>query len=81
MNITDLIERQLHIHVHVSIHMYFFQTCNVFHYISLQALKNRVVCRIRAMVVLPVRDLAAQVFKVFLQYTKGTNLKVNMKQT
>ncbi|XP_022320877.2 ATP-dependent RNA helicase DDX51-like [Crassostrea virginica] len=43
-----------------------------------QALKNRVVCRIRAMVVLPVRDLAAQVFKVFLQYTKGTNLKVGM---
>lgn len=79
MNITDLKERKLHIHV--SIHTYSFQTCNVFHYISLQALKNRVVCRIRAMVVLPVRDLAAQVFKVFLQYTKGTNLKVNTKQT
>lgn len=43
-----------------------------------QALKNRVLCRIRAMVVLPVRDLAVQVFKVFLQYTKGTNLKVGM---
>lgn len=43
-----------------------------------QALKSRVLCRIRAMVVLPVRDLAVQVFKVFLQYTKGTNLKVGM---
>ncbi|XP_061182754.1 ATP-dependent RNA helicase DDX51-like [Saccostrea echinata] len=42
------------------------------------ALKSRTLCRVRALVVLPVRDLAAQVYKVFLQYTKGTNLKVGM---
>ncbi|XP_062604068.1 ATP-dependent RNA helicase DDX51-like [Saccostrea cucullata] len=43
-----------------------------------QSLKSRTLCRVRALVVLPVRDLAAQVYKVFQQYTKGTNLKVGM---
>ena len=42
----------------------------------LQALKNRVVCRVRALVVLPVRDLAAQVYNVFCSYCEGTDLKV-----
>lgn len=41
-----------------------------------QALKTRVVPQIRALVVLPLKDLAMQVFKVFLTYCKGTPLKV-----
>ena len=35
-----------------------------------QALRNRVVPRVRALVVLPVQDLATQVYKVFLQYAE-----------
>ncbi|ELU15819.1 hypothetical protein CAPTEDRAFT_183322 [Capitella teleta] len=41
-----------------------------------QALSRRVVPAIRALVVLPVRDLAQQVYKVFCTYCAGTNLKV-----
>ncbi|XP_067002527.2 probable ATP-dependent RNA helicase Dbp73D isoform X2 [Anabrus simplex] len=42
----------------------------------IQALKNRVVPHIRALVVLPVQDLAVQVFKVFRKYCLNTALKV-----
>ena len=40
-----------------------------------QALKSRVVPRVRALVILPVQDLAAQVFKVFRNYTENNNLR------
>lgn len=33
------------------------------------------ICCVRALVVLPTKDLAFQVFKVFKQYLIGTNLK------
>eukprot|EP00938_MAST-03A_sp_MAST-3A-sp1_P006351 g6351.t1 len=36
----------------------------------------RIVCRVRALVVLPTRELAAQVKTVFEQWTENTNLKV-----
>ena len=42
----------------------------------LQTLTKRVVCQVRALVVLPVRELAVQVHKVFQSYCKGTHLKV-----
>ncbi|KAK6191413.1 hypothetical protein SNE40_003108 [Patella caerulea] len=42
----------------------------------IQTLLNRVVCRVRALIVLPVRDLALQVYKVFQTYCKGTGLRV-----
>lgn len=41
-----------------------------------QSLKDRVVCAVRALVVLPVSELAIQVYKVFQTYTQGTDLKV-----
>ncbi|ESO99581.1 hypothetical protein LOTGIDRAFT_238800 [Lottia gigantea] len=44
----------------------------------LHILLPRNVCRIRALVVLPVRDLALQVFKVFENYCQGTQLKVKL---
>jgi len=43
-----------------------------------QALRERVVPRVRALVVLPVQDLAAQVCKVFQQYAEGTQLRVKL---
>lgn len=33
-------------------------------------------CQVRALVVLPVRDLAVQVYKVFKAYSENTHLKV-----
>ncbi|KAH9496850.1 ATP-dependent RNA helicase ddx51 [Bulinus truncatus] len=42
----------------------------------IQALQNRVVPHVRALAILPVRDLAFQVYRVFKQYTQGTPLKV-----
>ncbi|XP_029636404.1 ATP-dependent RNA helicase DDX51 [Octopus sinensis] len=42
----------------------------------LQSLKDRVVCRVRALVVLPARSLAQQVFNVFRTYAADLNLKV-----
>ncbi|CAG5118232.1 unnamed protein product [Candidula unifasciata] len=42
----------------------------------IQALQDRVVPHVRALVILPVRDLAIQVYKVFQQYVQGTSLKV-----
>ena len=40
-----------------------------------QALRNRVVPQIRALIILPVQDLANQVYKVVRQYCEGTSLK------
>ncbi|XP_078409958.1 ATP-dependent RNA helicase DDX51 isoform X1 [Cetorhinus maximus] len=41
-----------------------------------QALMDRVVCRIRALVVLPTKELAQQVCKIFSSYVEGMGLKV-----
>eukprot|EP00058_Branchiostoma_floridae_P010383 XP_002595871.1 hypothetical protein BRAFLDRAFT_84239 [Branchiostoma floridae] len=41
-----------------------------------QALLQRVVCEVRALVVLPTKDLAVQIYKVFNHYTSGSRLKV-----
>lgn len=41
-----------------------------------QALTNRVEKQVRALIVLPVKELAVQVAKVFKDYCIGTNLKV-----
>uniref|UniRef100_A0A8C4T408 ATP-dependent RNA helicase n=1 Tax=Erpetoichthys calabaricus TaxID=27687 RepID=A0A8C4T408_ERPCA len=43
-----------------------------------QVLMQRVVCNIRCLVVLPTKELAQQVYKVFNTYIEGTNLKVVM---
>ena len=43
-----------------------------------QALKGRVEPQVRALVVLPTRDLANQVYKVFEAYTSGTSLRIGM---
>ncbi|XP_050973500.1 ATP-dependent RNA helicase DDX51 [Labeo rohita] len=43
-----------------------------------QALSKRVVREVRALAVLPTKELAQQVSKVFSTYTEGTNLKVVM---
>ncbi|XP_077163730.1 ATP-dependent RNA helicase DDX51 isoform X2 [Paroedura picta] len=42
----------------------------------IQALLERVVCQVRALAVLPTKELAQQVSKVFNIYTDGTGLKV-----
>lgn len=44
----------------------------------IQALLKRVVCEVRALAVLPTKELAEQVYKVFCSYSEGTNLKVVM---
>ncbi|KAF5304928.1 hypothetical protein FQR65_LT00812 [Abscondita terminalis] len=41
-----------------------------------QALKNHLTKKIRALVILPTQDLAFQVFKTFENYVQGTSLKV-----
>ncbi|XP_069017790.1 ATP-dependent RNA helicase DDX51 isoform X1 [Embiotoca jacksoni] len=43
-----------------------------------QVLMERVVCEVRALAVLPTKELAQQVYKVFSCYTEGTGLKVVM---
>ena len=43
-----------------------------------QALSTRIVPRVRALVILPVQDLATQVFKVFKTYTEKKNLRVKL---
>lgn len=43
-----------------------------------QSLRDRVVCAVRAIVVLPVSELAIQVYKVFETFTHGTDLKVTL---
>ncbi|XP_051950470.1 ATP-dependent RNA helicase DDX51 [Xyrauchen texanus] len=42
----------------------------------IQALSERVVCEVRALAVLPTKELAQQVSKVFFSYAEGTGLKV-----
>ncbi|XP_022187793.2 ATP-dependent RNA helicase DDX51 isoform X1 [Nilaparvata lugens] len=42
----------------------------------IQSLKPTLIRRVRALVVLPVQDLAAQVAKVFVQYAQGTGLRI-----
>jgi len=44
----------------------------------LQALSHRVVIHIRALIVLPVTDLAVQVYKVFLTHAPSVGLKVGL---
>ena len=44
----------------------------------LNALSSRKVVRLRALVVLPSRDLAEQVFHVFERYARGSDLKVGL---
>ncbi|XP_063982336.1 probable ATP-dependent RNA helicase Dbp73D [Diachasmimorpha longicaudata] len=44
----------------------------------IQQLKDRFVQRIRCLVVVPVQELATQVFKVFQTYVSGTDLKVGL---
>lgn len=44
----------------------------------IQYLQKRVVTRVRVLVVLPVRDLAIQVFQVFQTYCKQSSLKVGL---
>ena len=44
----------------------------------IHSLKRRVEPQIRALVILPAQDLAAQVFKVFQTYAKGTGLRVKL---
>ncbi|XP_076004874.1 ATP-dependent RNA helicase DDX51 [Genypterus blacodes] len=44
----------------------------------IQVLMQRVVCEVRALVVLPTKELAQQVCKVFSSYAEGTSLKVVM---
>ncbi|XP_063241290.1 probable ATP-dependent RNA helicase Dbp73D [Bacillus rossius redtenbacheri] len=46
-----------------------------------QTLKTRVDRKIRALVVLPVQDLAAQVYEVFKYYCSGTDLRVELTTT
>ncbi|XP_067911504.1 ATP-dependent RNA helicase DDX51 isoform X2 [Heterodontus francisci] len=41
-----------------------------------QALMDRVVCRVRALAVLPTKELAQQVCKIFSSYVEGMGLKV-----
>lgn len=43
-----------------------------------QELQTRLVPKIRCLIVLPVQELAAQVYKVMVAYTSHTNLKVNL---
>lgn len=44
----------------------------------LNALSKRIVRRLRALVVLPSRDLASQVYEVFDRYTHGSDLRVGL---
>ena len=43
-----------------------------------QSLRGRVVPRVRALVILPVQDLATQVYKVFRVYAQGSGLQVKL---
>lgn len=44
----------------------------------IQTLLTRVVCHLRALIILPTKDLANQVKHVFDMFTEGTNLKVGL---
>ena len=43
-----------------------------------QSLLRRVVCHLRALVILPTKDLANQVKQVFEMFTEGTSLRVGL---
>ena len=43
-----------------------------------QSLLQRVVCHLRALIILPTKDLANQVKQVFEMFTEGTNLRVGL---
>jgi len=45
-------------------------------FVTMQILSKRVVTRLRALIVLPTRDLVLQVREVFEQFCRGTGLKV-----
>ena len=45
---------------------------------SVQALRQRLVPQVRALIILPVQDLAYQVFRVVRQYCEGTSLKAKL---
>ncbi|CAN9507547.1 unnamed protein product [Ophioblennius macclurei] len=42
----------------------------------IQILMERVVCEVRALAVLPTKELAQQVYRVFMSYAEGTSLRV-----
>lgn len=42
----------------------------------IQQLKNNLITKVRCLIVLPVQELAAQVYKVMITYCKNTNLRV-----
>ena len=44
----------------------------------MQALRRRIVPQIRALIILPVQDLASQVYRVVRQYCEGTSLKFKL---
>ncbi|KAF6729888.1 ATP-dependent RNA helicase DDX51 [Oryzias melastigma] len=44
----------------------------------IQVLMTRMVCEVRALAVLPTKELAQQVYKVFVSYAEGTPLRVLM---
>lgn len=44
----------------------------------LNALANRRILRLRALVILPSRDLASQVYQVFDKFTEGSDLKIGL---
>lgn len=44
----------------------------------IQSLLHRVVCHLRALIILPTKDLANQVKQVFEMFTEGTNLRVGL---
>ena len=50
----------------------------VFVLLVLNALANRQIRRLRALVILPSRDLASQVYQVFERYTQGSDLRVGL---
>lgn len=44
----------------------------------IQSLLQRVICHLRALIILPTKDLASQVKQVFEMFTEGTNLRVGL---
>lgn len=47
-------------------------------FLTVQALRQRVVPQVRALIILPVQDLAHQVYRVVRQYCEGTSLKAKL---
>lgn len=44
----------------------------------IQNLMTRIICRLRALVILPTRDLAIQTHSILQEYIKNTNLKIGL---